>query len=63
MFCYVKLDETQIAAIEAEIEKVYLEKFGRLPDALVYAIAHESFAAKIREKCAAQEVEKAKMLG
>jgi len=62
MFCYVKLDETQITEIEAEIETFWNEKYGRAPVSLTHAVALEAIASKMREKLAAQEADRAKML-
>lgn len=62
MFCYIKLNEEQIAAIEAEIKAFYCSKYGQIPVSLTHAVALESFASKMRESLATQEAERARML-
>jgi hypothetical protein len=62
MLHYLKLDEAQIQQVKSAIEQFYLEKYGEVPASLTHAVALEAVASQMREKCAAEEIEKAKML-
>lgn len=59
MHGFLAFDQAIVDRAVDQIKQHHLQHYGALPESLVWAIAFESLATEIRQKCTQQQIAKA----